>query len=77
MQIRRDQFSQFGIDAAQASATGELFMEVKRAIPDFDLEKTGPGDHFLDHDRFLFEDVKKIMDSYESFVSIAEKHIDD
>jgi histidine ammonia-lyase len=75
MQIRKDQFSQFGIDVAQAVATAELFMEVKRAIPDFDLEKTGPENHFLDHDRFLFEDVKKIMESYEIFVSIAEKHL--
>jgi histidine ammonia-lyase len=75
MQIRKDQFSKGGVMASQAVATGELFMEVKRAIPDFDLEKTGPEKHFLDEDRFLFDDIKKLIENYESFVSIAEKHL--
>lgn len=71
MQIRREQFDEYKIEAVSAKPTRELFNKVNEVIPDF--LKTKGKDHFLKADRFLFDDLKKIRDNYESFIPIAEK----
>ena len=59
----------FGFKARMGKATTELFDEIKKAIPDFEKKD------FLKNDRFLFDDIKKLTDNYESFVYIAEKSL--
>ncbi|HEX8249997.1 MAG TPA: aromatic amino acid lyase [Pyrinomonadaceae bacterium] len=69
--IRRNQFAEFGLETEMGKATGELFEAVKNAVPDF-REKD-----FLNNDRFLFDDIKRLADHYENFARVAERNLEE
>lgn len=70
-QMRQNQFDEYKLQAKMGESTKELFEEIKRAIPDFQKKD------FLENDRFLFDDIRKLTDNYENFVSIAEKNLEE
>ncbi|HEX8368429.1 MAG TPA: aromatic amino acid ammonia-lyase [Pyrinomonadaceae bacterium] len=70
-EIRRNQFEKLGLETEMGKATGELFAEVKNAIPDF------RGKDFLNNDRFLFDDIKRLADNYENFAAVAERNLEE
>lgn len=69
-EIRRRQFAKFALETRMGKATGELFDEVKTAVPDFRRED------FLNNDRFLFDDIKRLAESYDDFVGVAERNLE-
>jgi histidine ammonia-lyase len=69
-EIRRRQFAQLGLKTEMGKATAELFEEVKNAVPDF-REKD-----FLNNDRFLFDDIKRLSDNYENFADVAGRNLE-
>ncbi|HQU86698.1 MAG TPA: aromatic amino acid ammonia-lyase [Pyrinomonadaceae bacterium] len=70
-EIRQNQFMKYGVEATFAKATGELYDEVKFAIPAFNYG------NFLYEDRFIFDDIQDLADNYDNFVSIAESNLKD
>ncbi|MDQ3798482.1 MAG: aromatic amino acid lyase [Acidobacteriota bacterium] len=70
-EIRRRQFAEFALETRMGKATGELFDEVKTAVPDFRRED------FLNNDRFLFDDIKRLAESYDDFVAVAERNLEE
>jgi histidine ammonia-lyase len=70
-EIRRRQFAEFALETRMGKATGELFDEVKTAVPDFRRED------FLNNDRFLFDDIKRLAESYDDFAAVAERNLEE
>ena len=67
--IRQKQFENIGIPAQMAEATKSLFETIKETIPDF------KKDEFLEKDRFLYDDIKQILDNYKEFSAMADSLI--
>ena len=49
-----------------AKPTQNLFESIKKAVPDF------RNDKFLEDDRFLYDDIKNILENYNEFSAIAD-----
>ena len=70
-EIRRNQFEKLGLETGMGKATGELFEEIKNAVPDY-REKD-----FLNNDRFLYDDIKRLADNYENLAAVAERNLEE